>query len=248
MFGHISGKTRFLISSLLFLFSIGFPLRSQVKSFESGNTDLTRLIEIIYGQDDLLYQGRFYREPNPNADGNPYFIDKNWINADIYLKERTFQNIPIKYNIHTDDIIIQIKHQQYMKVLVSIPPELIDSFRIEKHLFISTLHLPGGQNQGYYEKIYKGNRIYLLHYSKHFADSRTSMHPNGYYSKAYSNLFIVNGDVWTRISGKREFLQYFEPGKKNLKKFLRKNHIRFTRASSGQLYQLCKFADNQLGE
>ena len=248
MFGHITGEMRFLISLLTLLFFISFPIRSQVKSYDSGETDLARLIENIYGQDDLLYQGRFYREPNPNADGNPYFIGKNWVDADIYLGDRVFLNVPIKYNINTDDIIIQINHQQYMKVLVTVPPELIDSLRIEKHLFINAKHLPGDHNQGYYEKIFKGKRLYLLHYSKHFADSRTSMHPYGYYSKTYSNLFIVNGDVWTKSSGKREFLQYFEPEKKNLKKFLRKQNIRFTRASSGQLFKLCKFADNQLGE
>ena len=226
MFGHISGKIRFLITFLMFLFFIGFPLKSQVKSNDSGKTDLARLIENIYGQDDLLYQGRFYREPNPNAVGNPYFIDKNWINADIYLRDRTFFSVPIKYNIYTDGIIIQINHQQYMKVLVTIPADLIDSFRIEKHLFINVHHLTGEQKkQGYYEKVYRGKKLYLLHYSKHFSDNYTSMHPYGYYSKTYSNLFIVNGNIWTTCSKKREFLQYFEPEKKNLKKFLIKHNI-----------------------
>ncbi len=248
MVGHISGKIRFFVSFLTLLVFFSFPLKSQVESNETGTAGLIQFIEKIYGQDDLIFQGRFYQEPNPGADGNPYFADKKWLNADIFLKGRTFQDVLVRYNINSDEIIIQVNHQQYMRVPVSIPPNLIDSLRIEEHLFVNSIHINSSQNHGYYEKIYEGNRLYFLHYSKHFSDNYTSMHPHGYYSKTYSNLFIVEGESWTKCSRKREFLQYFNSDKKNLKKLMRKHRISFKKASSVQYCQLCKFADNQLGE
>ena len=236
----------------VFIFLITAILTTQVWSQKENVNpvvdELVQYIEKIYGQDDLIFQGRFFRDTKPLVSGNPYFSGTNWQDADIFIRERSFNNVPVLYDIFNDDIIIQASYEQYMKLSVSISNDLIDSFRIANHLFFNLRHELKDNKETYYEKIYQGNREYLLHYNKYVIDNHYSSNAKGSYSEMKSNLYIVNNEDWVKCPGKSAFLQYFGSKKRSLRKFMRRQHIQYKKAGFQELQKLCKFADKQLNE
>ncbi len=237
------------IAVFLFLFATTFI--SKVWSQDDKNTaseEFVRYIEKIYGQDDLIYQGRLYKNAMPMASGNPYFISPDWQNASIYVRERTYSNVPVLYDIYAGKLIVQADYKDFMKVPIDISGEVIDSFKIDNHLFINMRSGTENNKDTYYEKVFSGNRIYLLHYTKYVVDNHYASNSNGSYSETKKNLYIVKNGNWTRCADKSAFLHYFNAEKKSLRKYIRRQHIQYKNAGMQELQKLCEFADKQLNE
>ncbi|HYX05778.1 MAG TPA: hypothetical protein VE912_03515 [Bacteroidales bacterium] len=237
-----------LLLLLLFLIAPSACLYSQLSGKAARQDVLITYIKKIYRLDDLIYQGRFYQEEKPRAKGSPYFLEKENINADLYIANRYFPHIPLYFNIVRGELVMQIPHGNYMKVFIALPAHLVDSFKIDHHLFISSHYLPGERNENYFEEIYRGKLLYLMHYEKHFVENYTPVNPNGFYSSASSILYIAEGENWTPCTNRRSFLKYFSTNKSILRRFMRKQHIHFKKASAIQLKALCAFADKRLTE
>jgi len=205
----------------VFLFLITTISISRVWSQNDNNAssgELISYIEKLYGQDDLIYQGQLYRNANPLASGNPYFISPDWKNANIYVRERAFFDVPVLYDIFTEKLIIQADYKEFMKVPVEVSSETIDSFKIDNHVFINMKPETTNKNI-YYEKIYSGHQIYLLHYSKYIVANHYSTNSNGSFSETKRNLYIVNNGSWTRCADKNAFIHYFSTEKRSLRKY-----------------------------
>jgi hypothetical protein len=210
--------------------------------------ELIAYIKKIYRLDDLIYQGRFYQKDEPRAKGNPYFSENEKTLADLFIARRLFPNVQVYFNIVKDELVMQIPHGNYMKVFITLPAHLVDSFKIDHHLFISSRNLPGERNENYFEEIYKGKQLYLRHFEKHFVENYTPLNPYGFYSSPSSILYIAEGENWTACNNRRTFLKYFNTSKQSLRRFMRQHHIHFKKASDTQLKALCEFADKQLKE
>ncbi len=236
---------------LLLHFLILFPsasLHSQSAGKSTSQNELIAYIKKLYRLDDLIYQGRFYQEEEPMAKGNPFFLRDHKTEVDLYIAQRFFPDVTVFYNIVKDELIMEIPHDRYMKVLIGLPVHLVDSFVIDKHLFISSQYLPGARPENYFEKIYSGKRLYMMHYEKRFVANYTPVNPNGFYSSVSTILYIVDGENWIPCIHRRTFLKYFNTNKKLLRRFMHRQQIRFKKASSQQLKVLCEFADKQLEE
>jgi hypothetical protein len=92
--------------------------------------------------------------------------------------------------------------------------------------------------------IYSGKILFLATYSKSFLKDFSDKSPYGKYSEQQSVYSIYNNQVLTKIASKKALLDYFDPHKKEIKKYLKHNKFKFKKASPSEWYSVIQFCDN----
>jgi len=211
-------------------------ITSQVK-------DILKEAEIVYGADDRLINGRYYVPKQALALGHPYYLTDDWVKTILYVKGVTFDDVEIKYNIEDDILILKRQYDQGLIVEIILNNSLVDSLRINEHLFINSTPTLGPQSPGYLEFLQKGQFVSYLKHKVFYKDELTPRMPYGKYLDPKSILYIFNNKDFVRITDKKVLLDYFSPHKKEIRKFMRKNKIWFKRARKDQFIKLLNYCD-----
>jgi hypothetical protein len=198
----------------------------------------------VYGSSDLLNLGELYVAEHVFANGHPYFITNDYTLASVTIHNNTFEKIKARYNIERDQLIIRVNVDSGVYVPMVTKEDWIHSFKINEHYFVSINELqPSTEVKGYCEEVYKGKKMFFIKYKKKFIDNYTDLSPEGFFSVVKISKYVYDNKTFIPVNSRREFLELFSIHKKEIKKFMRKNKIRYAHASSAQLSALMHYCD-----
>ena len=240
-------KRSFTAGIFLVLLFFGWPtyLIGQKNENQQLVSNILDKAQHAYGPNEIIENGRIYIPIHPRANGDPYFLDSDWINGMVVIKGDKFSNLNVKYNVNLEELILKKeKENQESHIPIVLNYNFIDSFELEGHHFINLSVMPfGDELAGFAELIYQGEIIFLIKHTKEFLNRYSQSNPYGAYSKLNSTYYIYETETLTRLGTKKSFLNYFEPIRKEIKKFMRQNRIKYKKASHIQLYELIKYCD-----
>lgn len=235
-------------SMLLITFLLLHRVQLQAQSQDNNQLQLAELLtktRMLYGHDEVLENGKLYSPAHPKAKGNPFFSSPGWKTGKLDICGDVYVDIGVNYDVTLDQVILkkEIANQEnhYPIILNS---NFINSFEFEGHTFVNLKDTTINKElPGYTELIYRGNFIFLAKHVKEFLNQYSQSNPYGYYSKLYSDYYIVEGEKLTRLNTKRVFLSYFDANRKDLKKYFRQNNIKYKKESNSRLADLLEYAD-----
>ena len=233
---------------LISLFVINTDASAQDKSGTDNQDDISILesTEQIYGSDDLLVNGRIYYQQYPLAEGHPYFDTEEWINGSIFIKGRSFLGYEIKYDLEMDEIVLNTRDKRGAFVDIMLNHQVIDSLYFGNRFFINTAQfLTGKPVSNFFEVVFNGIPVLLVHHKKEFLTEYNERYPHGRYRDPPQRLFLYTGNDLVDISKKKAFLNYYEPYKKEIKKFMKRNRIIYKKADNQELFRLMEFCSNE---
>lgn len=236
---------RVLIFSSLFLSGWPTYLAGQKSDQQQLVANILDKAQYAYGPNEVIENGRIYIPDHPRANGNPYFLDLDWISGTLVIKGDKFSDLKVKYNVNLDELILKKeKENQESHMPIMLNYNFIDSFELEGHHFINLSGMPfSDELSGFAELIYEGEIIFLIKHTKEFLNRYSQSNPYGAYSKLNSIYYIYETETLTRVGTKKSLLKYFEPLRKEIKKFMRQNRIKYKKATHIQLYELIKYCD-----
>ena len=247
-------RKKFILIELIVFFSFGTHTASMAQQQESGIdeeksvSDLVGKAQSIYGINDLLYRGLLYIPDHPKAESHPYFTNKEWNRGSITLAGDRFDQIDIKYNVNLNLLIIKKQEAQtgaHQPVIID--NSIVDEFVIGDFTFTNLQRFDSADLlKGFGEILFNGKFIFYKKYSKDFINRYSQSNPYGQYSKLNTSHFIYQAGIKSRIRNKRALLNYFEDFRKPLKKYMRKEKFKFSKASKEEFYQLMKFCEQHL--
>ncbi len=233
---------------LISLYYIPVIVSSQSNNNTLCKDELTSYTRKIYGSDDFVFQGRKYTYRNIKANGDPYFNSPVWKEAVIYSNGRSYSGLTIQYNIEQDIIILQVINPQGKTDFIYADNDMIDSLRFDDHFFVNLQKVNSLiQTKGFYEVVFAGDLLYVMKHSKQFVRNYNAINPYGAYTKQVSVLYIIQNNKLTACPAKKNFLHYFESHKKEIRQFMRQQHIQFRKAEKNDLKVLCRYADEISG-
>ena len=238
-----------LILSAFILLCCNTSLMAQSDTGDKAGpeTNLYKATENYYGADDLLVHGKIYYQDFPLAEGHPYFLDKDWLPGIIFIKGKTFSGLEIKYDLDMDRVVLNTRDKKGAFVDLMLNSVVIDSLYIKDHFFISTRIMDASADRvSFLEIVNRNEPMMLIRHEKEFLDDYSDRHPHGWYRDPTRKLFIYSHGALADVTGKGAFLKYFEPQKKNIKQYLKKNKIRYKKASQRQLFDLMEYC-SQVG-
>ena len=126
-------------------------------------------------------------------------------------------------------------------MIIELNPLLVDSFKIDNHLFISNKSFTIDKN--FLELIYDGRQLkfYKTH-QKFFKKIYNTDTPYGQMTKDISENYLLINDGLIKINKKRDILSMLSKSeRKKINSFLKQNKIKYNKATNNELKQLVKF-------
>ncbi len=207
------------------------------------STTLLEKAELAYGVNDLLMNGRQYKEPHPTAKGDPFLLPK-MIDGTVYIKGEIFEDVGLKYDIFSDDLLMRVTSKQAWFQYIVANEQLVDSFQIEDRKFLNAQFIDGSEKVGgYFEVLNNGKIKFYQKHFKTFNDVHDSKYPNGYFFTGFPSLFVLENGTLTKLKNKGALLKYFKNEKGPLKQFMKSSSIKYKKATNEQLKSIAQFCN-----
>lgn len=222
------------------------PANSQ-NSNEVTSEHVTLLSEYtakLYGTDDILVNGRKYLPEHYNAKGDPYFLSDKWADGSIVIDGKKYDELELLYDIDIEKAILKTTINDSTDVFLVLNNDVVESFYLGSHYFLNAAkHGLGNEFPGFVEQLYTGSFTVLTRHQKSFVSEYSKNTPNGFYASTKSTNYILNHGKLFKLSSKKSLFEYFTANKKEVKNFLRRNKIKYKRATFIQLNKLFEFCD-----
>ena len=236
---------KFTSTFMVFIILAGFLHALRAQSPDPIDHSLKCAEKYFFGTDDLLVNGRKYLPSDHKAAGHPYFQFDYFSTGSVYIRDRVFEPVDILYHLEKDQLILkhQLSNKNFVQLVVT--SSLVDSFRIAEHLFVHMQTIRGiSVRQGYIKKIYAGKLQLYQKMEKDFQAVFTDRQPYGRYGDATVSYYLLVGpEGAVKVKNKKGFLTYFGDREKAIRRYMKKQSIRFSKATDVQLVKLMKFCD-----
>ncbi len=238
----------FVSGIILLLFS--------VKQILAQNTTERKLQEIhqklkkIYGTSAILANGTHYLESYAHIEGYPYLSNNAWMEATLFLKGNTFDNIRIKYDIFDEKLILLSESQNGYFRTIYLEDQIVDSFYLKNRSFSRSKFINRkiknleNVQQKYLERIYDGHiKLYIGYYKTIISRKNDLYSAIGEFSPPKKNYFLLKNGQAHEIKRRKDIIDVFPDKKKHIKRFMRKNKIKIRKATSPDFNNLMTYLD-----
>lgn len=240
-----------LFSLMLVFYFLQLPAFSQnVSDSRFFSKTYNKAVE-QYGPDDILVFGKLYFKLHYKPDGHPFLQNEDFLPGAVYIGNKVYSDVPLLFDIERHIFVIKAVTQDQSEKLVWLNPNRIDSVRLQGRLFIHSAHLPHELPRvGYFEIFGDDDLKLLIFHTKYYKSVRNITGDNsvGTYSKRYDVRVLFKDGELHRVTSRRNFLKAFEQDKRVLRRFMRKNRIRYRNAEARQLQSLINFCNETLSQ
>jgi len=233
-----------LMSYALLTLSFNVISQNSDKNISPDIFEIIAQVNNVYGVNDELVNGIVYPIPDSKIKGNPFLLDA-WAPTALYINNNTFHNFYVNYDLIIDNIVLKIELANGIERLIDLNKFQIDSFRLANGFFINSLVLNKDKpSPTFLERIYKGDYSLYMKYEKVFIRKYNNTSPFGKYSSVRKDIYLFYNNELYNVTRKSTFLSHFEKSKQSdIKKFMKRNHIRYRKALKSDLMELMKYCD-----
>lgn len=168
--------------------------------------------------------------------------------ASIILSDRTYNDLSLQYDTYLDELIYTDTTRIYKNIVyqIALNRDPIDGFNMyfgSESLFFRNLSKSREKNfsleEGFYEVVYNGTSKYIIRH-KSAAIEKDGIEEY-YYRPA--GFVMIKGN-YTRIRSTRRFLKLLGMKSEEVKKFMRNNGIKISKAEKQQIAKVLFYYDN----
>ncbi len=214
---------------VLLLCIIIFPKKEATSQTISQKNVLLKETQIHYGSDPKLVNGSIYEPEHQIINGHPWFYSDLWLPATIIIGSVQYQNQEVKYDILSDLMVLNAQMDTKRKTPIILNNSITDSLQTAVVLFINRRNLPPGPVEKQFVAMpYHGKDTIVIEYAKQYIATYYNKPPFGKYTSTQRKVYLIRQGKYIDISRKRDILNAFNEKKKEVRKFIRNNGIRFS--------------------
>lgn len=223
------------------------PVGLSAQSSTSSTNELVKYADAQIGTSDLLVNGKPFSRQNPNAAGSPFFLSETSVLGVISIKERQFPEQQLRYDIENDRLILSKTLQNGVPFEVSLYDNLVDTFQLSSHFFISKNVLTEfAERTGYAERIFQKKITLYRTVKVRFSNQISDKYPSGKYTKPSFSYFVFYKDDLKSVSNIKDFAQLFPEQEKEIRRFAKQEKIRLRNADFNELTRLLNFTNEKI--
>lgn len=177
--------------------------------------------------------------------GNPFLAEDYWPYASLNYNGKTYEGFQVNYDLHTEDFILLYPEKENKKYVVLSKNKLesfsySDTLSQKDHLFVYT-RIPGTKSRDLYETLYEGKSSFIVRPMCEIADDPSEAFP-GVYNRTFDYYIQIDG-TYTRIHSKKSLLKALQRNIPEVKKFIRKNHLKINRLHPENIAMVMQYFD-----
>lgn len=188
-----------------------------------------------------LYNGKVWRNQFYLVQGNQFLFSNDFIEGTITINGKTFDRVPVKYDICKDEILTPIDKGR----ILQLNKELIDSFSvtyINKTYHFVRMPEDSTKGRSFFSVLYKGKTGLYLKYTRKI----DKLGVEGRYDKFYDNnsIYLMKDGQLYHISNKNDLLNILKEENKRIRDFIRQNNLRVSEKAPDSFIPVVMFYDN----
>ena len=185
-----------------------------------------------------LYNGPAYDEYPRNIKGTAFLNADAWAKGSVYYDGVLFNNVPMRYDIFKDLVVVLLYNQFSSYSLIS---ERIKYFDLSGHHFINISGDSTGIKTGFYDEVYDGPTKVLVKLFKSRQERTGDVPYTEFEDRTYYYLGVNNH--YYEVSSEDEALKVLKNRKKEIQQFLRSSKIKFRKDKKGALISMASYYD-----
>jgi hypothetical protein len=227
---------------ILFAAMIALDLMILQGQIPGSTMDYKLHYDSLYGMDPQLFNGIKYFPEHPLARGFPFYMKDESLAAGLVYSGRYYENLDMKYNLYTQEFILEYTDQYGGLQQLILNRAEIDSVFMEESVFIKNKY--NDINQYFLQVIYEDTISCYFARKKEYRFYNTGINLGYEYSNELVTSFIViNGSVHV-FRNNPSFLKIFEEGKRDsIKKYMKENRIKVRKKRQAEMINLCRFCN-----
>jgi hypothetical protein len=203
-------------------------------------------VDSILGNDFLLMNARFLIHKYPGAKGKPYFETTNDAPGKLVLGKKEYNNIRLLYDIYDQKLSFVVEKTGNYGTILEINNQVITRFHLDNKNFVNSCELPTLPQTGFYEEVFMGKHLKVYaRWSKKYINMTTTEYIGEFGLQKRRLLFVLDGKI-ADVFSQHGFLKIFAGNSNQIKSFLWKNKIRFSKSNNTELKKLFEYTDSLL--
>lgn len=174
-----------------------------------------------------VYNGESYLYYTMKMEGSPYFKSGNFSNGWVNYKGRKYDSIQLIYDI-TRNQLVTLYPDKISSIIIQ--NQFVDSFFLQGHTFIALEedHKQNLYNSGLYDLLYDGKIQFL---ARRVETLLTMIQGDALITKFidHTHYYIHKNGLYYLVSNKKDVYHVFDDRIHDLKRMMRRNHIKIRR-------------------
>ncbi len=196
----------------------------------------------LYGTDPLLFNGIKYFPEHTVTRGFPWWKDDRPMTADIVYSGRSYENLQIRYNLYSQQFILEYADRYGALKQILLNRLKIDSVFIEDGLFVknrfSDIKAP------FLQVIHEDKISCYFTLEKTYRFDNSGIDTGYEYSDEKLTSYVVKSGKAYVFNGRSGFLKLFQKDKRKLiRSYIKENGIKVGRRIPADLTRLCIFCN-----
>jgi hypothetical protein len=243
----------FMRKNLISYFILWILLLVVNNLFSQGPVDTSGLvnlpeknaIDVYYrsiGDNSHLYNGSEYVPASYRRDLNPFFMTSLLTKGSLFYDGFRYDDVAIAYDIVEDKVVTYRSDQRYR---VQLAGDKIGYFSILGHLFIRIVPDSTNAQQmdlGFYDQLYDG-KLQVLAMRKKMIKESIVQNVDTTQIVEQDSYFIQKEKKYYPVGSQHTLLEILKDRKKDLKKYMRENKIRFKANPENAIILAAKYYD-----
>ena len=229
----------FLIT-LIIVASLSIRVEAQDKeALNSHPEDLSVYIFNKQGLDQTLINGVRYYDKYPNVSGHPFLFEDSQPGS-ITLSGKVYEDLLINYDLYSQHLVLEYKgwNKAYYRIILS--PAHTASFRMNDEWF-QKLDL-GDKGLLFYQVIGTDELKLFVHHEKLLTGNTGDQQVLYGFSNPKMTYYLEYRGTIFPIKNRRSLAEVFSgTSKGEIRKYVRKNILRFQHMTPGELHSLIDF-------
>ena len=219
---------------VLFLFLFSGKLISQDTALE---------LDLVYGLDPLLYNGKKYTYfLPPGTGGNQFLFSPDYFVGQVTVKGKSFDGITLNYDIYNQQLLFQYADATGAFNIIEISKAWVEGFRLGDKDF---QYLTFGDGARFYQVLGDGP-LFILYYWRKKLELDASYGATYFtFSPSLKNQYVLAGDRLQPFRNKRSLISLCDPRhKQEIRNYIYRNKIKLKNASDQAMTELINYIGN----
>jgi len=231
----------FLVFVLCFITSFASAQSLRVEAV--SKSDLSSYFKQKHGIDQWLINGILYYSKYYKVQNHPYYRGEQPLSGSVILSGMSYEDLKVNYDIYSQHLVLDYQDLSGALNKIILVPDHTDAFHLDGDYF-EKISLDE-QGPLFYQVIRANDLTCYIHWEKLMEPISADLQYWYTFSEPQRDYFLnISGKTYP-FSNKRTFATLCsEVPKRMIRKYMSRNAIRFSKASTEQLEDLLKFVSS----
>ena len=200
-------------------------------------------MDLAYGLDPLLYNGKIYTYFLPaGTGGNQFFLSTDYFLGEVTIKGKLFEGITLNYDIYNQQLLLQYAGETGAFNIIEISKAWLESFSIGPMNFKFITH----KNESRIYQVLGDGPLHILYYwRKNLKLSNSAVAADYTFSLPIRTNFVMIKGESRPYGSIGSFIKLFDPVHKDeIKDYIHVNGIKLKKAPDQVMTDLINFISN----